>query len=51
MYGPEVADVVIENLPDESGKLTVINEHHFTEAVGYITFSGKVLENIKVFRR
>ncbi|XP_073988851.1 short transient receptor potential channel 4-like isoform X3 [Rhodnius prolixus] len=39
MYGPEVADVVIENLPDESGKLTVINEHHFTEAVGYITFS------------
>ncbi|XP_030757122.1 short transient receptor potential channel 5-like isoform X2 [Sitophilus oryzae] len=35
----ESADVVIENLPGETPKTTIINTHTFTEAVGYICFA------------
>ncbi|CAG9767715.1 unnamed protein product [Ceutorhynchus assimilis] len=35
----ESADVVIENLPGETPKSTIINEHTFTEAIGYICFA------------
>lgn len=36
----EVADVVINPIKDDKGE-TVVNEHHFTEAVGYFVFAGK----------
>lgn len=39
MAALESADVVIENLPGETPKTTIINQHTFTEAVGYICFA------------
>ncbi|KAF7285240.1 hypothetical protein GWI33_011561 [Rhynchophorus ferrugineus] len=35
----ESAAVIIENLPGETPKTTIINQHTFTEAVGYICFA------------
>lgn len=35
----ESANVIIENLPGETPKTTIINKHTFTEAVGYICFA------------
>lgn len=34
----ESADVIIENLPGDTEKTTIINSHSFTETVGYIAF-------------
>ncbi|KAF3422675.1 hypothetical protein E2986_04317 [Frieseomelitta varia] len=36
----ESADVIIENLPGESENETIINQHTFTEIIGYIAFAG-----------
>ncbi|XP_050302475.1 short transient receptor potential channel 5-like [Anthonomus grandis grandis] len=39
MSSLESADVIIENLPGDTPKTTIINKHDFTEAVGYICFA------------
>lgn len=39
MSSLESADVIIENLPGETENTTIINQHSFTEAVGYIAFA------------
>ncbi|KOX80705.1 Short transient receptor potential channel 5 [Melipona quadrifasciata] len=36
----ESADVIIENLPGESENETIINQHTFTEIIGYVAFAG-----------
>ncbi|XP_012142580.2 short transient receptor potential channel 4 isoform X2 [Megachile rotundata] len=36
----ESADVVIENLPSDSENETVINQHTFTEFIGYLSFAA-----------
>ncbi|XP_046608855.1 short transient receptor potential channel 4-like [Neodiprion virginianus] len=35
----ESADIVIENLPGEAESKTIINDHKFTQAVGYVAFA------------
>ncbi|XP_014297897.1 short transient receptor potential channel 4 [Microplitis demolitor] len=40
MSAIESADVIIENLPGESDTETIINQHSFTEGVGYLAFAG-----------
>lgn len=41
MSSQDAAEVVIENLPGvNENDHSIINEHHFTEAVGYILFAG-----------
>lgn len=39
MSSLESADVIIENLPGETENTTIINQHTFTETVGYIAFA------------
>ncbi|KAM0727282.1 Short transient receptor potential channel 5 [Formica fusca] len=36
----ESADVIIENLPGERESETIINEHSFTELIGYLAFAS-----------
>ncbi|CAD6215655.1 GSCOCG00000467001-RA-CDS, partial [Cotesia congregata] len=36
----ESADVIIENIPGESDTESIINEHAFTEGIGYFAFAG-----------
>ncbi|XP_023289251.1 short transient receptor potential channel 5-like isoform X4 [Orussus abietinus] len=36
----ESADVVIENLPGDTEVETIVNQHTFTETIGYVAFAG-----------
>lgn len=38
MSSQEAGDVIIENLPSEEGELEIINNHDFTQSVGYALF-------------
>lgn len=43
----ESADVIIENLPGERESETIINQHNFTEFIGYLAFAS---EYLRLFR-
>ena len=47
----ESADVIIENLPGEAEDSTIVNQHSFTEGVGYICFACRFLEIILVYHK
>ncbi|CAH1408067.1 unnamed protein product [Nezara viridula] len=44
----DVADVIVENLEDNSSNSTTTNEHHLTEAVGYFAFATYMILTVIV---
>lgn len=50
MSSQDAAEVVIENLPGVSeDDNSIVNEHHFTEAVGYILFASMINVNFTAY--
>lgn len=41
----ESADVIIENLPGERESETIINQHNFTEFIGYFAFASEYFKH------